>query len=91
MYGTNQGCSYIDDINWIGEDIRTIEINKDVLLNDCKDIGLGVNTGNTEYMESGHHRDMIANTHIRIGSNSYENKIFKYLGSLLKNENFIQE
>ena len=35
---------------------------------------------------------MIANAHIKIGSNSYEKvKTFKYLGSLLKNQNTIQE
>ena len=40
----------------------------------------------------GRHRDMIANTHIKIGSNSYEKKkTFKYLGSLLTNQNSTQE
>ena len=35
---------------------------------------------------------MIANAHIKIGSNSYEKvKAFKYLGSLLTNQNSIQE
>jgi hypothetical protein len=35
---------------------------------------------------------MIANEHIRIGSNSYEKvKSFKYLGSLVTNQNSIQE
>ena len=29
-----------DDVNLIGDDIRTIERNADVLLNACKDIGL---------------------------------------------------
>ena len=43
-------------------------------------------------MEIGRHRGMIANAHIRIGSNSYEKvKSFKYLGSLLTNQNSIQE
>ena len=38
------------------------------------------------------HRGMITNAHIKIGSNSYEKvKTFKYLGSLLTNENYIQE
>ena len=42
-------------------------------------------------MEIGHHRGMIANAHIKIGSNSYEKvKTFQYLGSLLKNRNSIQ-
>ena len=43
-------------------------------------------------MEIGRHRDMIANEHIRIGSNSYEKvKTFKYLGSLVRNKNSIQD
>ena len=41
-------------------------------LNACKDIGLAVNTGKIKYMEIGRHRGMIANEHIKIGSNSYE-------------------
>ena len=35
---------------------------------------------------------MIANAHIKIGSNSYEKvKTFKYLGSVLTNQNSTQE
>jgi len=58
-----------------------------VLLNACKDIGLGVNTGKTKYMEIGRHRDMIANEHIRLGSSNYYEKVktFQYLGSLVTN------
>ena len=33
----------MDDVNLIGDDIRTIEWNADVLLNACKDIGLAEN------------------------------------------------
>ena len=63
-----------------------------MLLTACKDIGLAVNIGKTKYMEIGRHRDMIANTHIKIGSNSYEKvKTFKYLGSLMKSQTSIQE
>ena len=58
-----------------------------MLLNVCKDIALAVNTGTTKYMEIGLHRGMIANEH-----NSYEKvKSFKYLFSLLNNQNYIQE
>ena len=35
----------MDDVNLIGDDIRTIERNADVLLNVCRDIGLAVNIG----------------------------------------------
>ena len=68
---THQVLAYADDVNLIGDDIRTIERNADVLLNACKDIGLPVNTGKTKYMETGRYGGMIANEHIRIGSNSY--------------------
>ena len=44
--GTHQVLAYVDDI-------RTIERNADVLLNACKDIGLAVNTGKTNYMGIG--------------------------------------
>ena len=63
---------YADDVNLIGDDTRTIERNVDALLNACKDIGLGVNTSKTEYMEVGSARGMIANENIVVGNNSYE-------------------
>ena len=44
IYLRNEYPLYADDDNLI-DDIRTIEINADVLLNACKDIGLAVNTG----------------------------------------------
>ena len=63
-----------------------------MLLNACKDIGLAVNIGKTKYMEIGRHRGLIANAHIKIGSNSYEQvETFNYLGSLLTSQNSIQE
>ena len=83
MNGTHRVLTYADDVHLIGRDIKTIEGNTDVLLNACKDMGLAVNIGKTKYMEIGRLRGMIANTHIKIGSNSYEKvKTFKYLGSL---------
>ena len=89
MNGTHQVLAYADDANLIGDDMRTIEIKADVLSNARKDIGLTVNTGKTKYMEIGRHRGMIANAHISI---SYEKvKTFKNLGSLLTNQNSIQE
>ena len=64
-----------------------------MLLNACKDVGLAVTTGETKYMEIGHHQGMHANKHNRIGSsNSFEKvKTFKYLGSLVTNQNSIQK
>ena len=47
MNSTHQVLAYADDINLIGDEIRTIERNADVLLNACKDIGLAVNVRQT--------------------------------------------
>ena len=58
--------SDIKFIKFIGDDIRTIKRNTDILPNACTDIGLTVNTGKTKYMEKGRHRGMIANEHIKI-------------------------
>ena len=64
----------------------------EVLLKSFNGIGLAVNTGKTKYMEIGRHQGMIADEHIRIGSNSYEKVItFKYLGCLVTNQNSIQD
>ena len=67
MNGTHQVLAYADDANLIGEDIKTIEINADVLLNACKDIDLAVNVRKTKYMEVGRHRGMMAYQHITVG------------------------
>jgi hypothetical protein len=53
---------------------------------------LGVNTGKTKYMEIGRRPGVMVNDQTAVGRNSYEKvKSFKYLGSLLTNENSIHE
>ena len=39
MNDTHQVLAYADDVNLIGDNIRTIERIADVLLNACKDVG----------------------------------------------------
>jgi len=80
----HQVLVYADDVNSIGDDIRTIERNAYLLLNACKDIGLAVNTGKTKYIEIGCLQGMIAHYHIKV-------RTFKYLGSLVTNKNSIQD
>ena len=90
MNGTHQVLVNAGDANLIDDDIGTIERNTYVLLNAFKDVGLLVNTGKTKYMKIGRQRGMIANEHIRMGTNSYEKvKTFKYLGSLVTNQNSV--
>jgi Reverse transcriptase (RNA-dependent DNA polymerase). len=51
MDSTHQVLAYADDVNLLGNYIRTIEKKADVLLSFCKDIGLAVNTGKIKKME----------------------------------------
>ena len=51
MNRTHQVLAYADNVNLIDDDIRTIEINVEVLLNAFKDVGLAVNTGKPKNME----------------------------------------
>ena len=44
------GIGLCENVNLIGDDIRTIEINADVSLNACKDVDLAVSIGKTKYM-----------------------------------------
>ena len=43
-----------------------------MILNACKHIALAINTEKSRYMKIGRNRGMIANAHIKIGSNSCE-------------------
>ena len=80
------------NVNVLCDDIGTIERNAEVSLKACKDIGLAVNTGKAKYIKVWHHRGMMANEHIAISGNSnVKVKSFKYVGSLLTNQNSIHE
>ena len=65
MKGTHQILAYTDDVNLIGDYIRTIERNADILLITCRDIAVAVNTGKTKYMDVGHHQGMMSVYHGR--------------------------
>ena len=81
MNSIHQVLANVDDVNVIGDDVRTIERNAGVLIHACKDIGL-----KTKYIEMGSHWGMIANEYIKI-----KVKTFKYVGSLVTNRNSIQD
>ena len=72
-----------------GGPIRTVRVDMLIYCNESK---LYVQMYKLFLLGEGRHRGMKANAHIEIGSNSYEKvETFKYLASLLTNENYIQE
>ena len=52
MNGTHQVLAYADDVNLIGDEIRALQRNTDLLLNACNDIGFAVIAYKTEYIEN---------------------------------------
>jgi hypothetical protein len=44
------------DVNVLGDNIDTIQKNTDTLIDDSKEVGLEVNTENTECMLMSHHQ-----------------------------------
>ena len=84
MNHAHQVLACMDDVNLIGNDIRATERNA------CKDFGLVVNVEKTKYMEVRSHQGMMTSDHITECRKSCKKvKTFKYLGSLLTNQNSI--
>jgi hypothetical protein len=78
-------------VNLLGDNIDIINKNTETLT-DAKEVVLQVNLEKTKYMLVS--RDQIAgqNWDIKIGNRSFENvSEFKYLGTKVTNQNFIQE
>jgi hypothetical protein len=49
LNGTHQLLAYADDVNMLGENIDTIQKNKEALLDAGKEVGLEVNSEKTKY------------------------------------------
>jgi hypothetical protein len=89
LNGTHQLLAYADDANLLGDNI---EKNTEPLIDASKEAGLEINVEKTKYMlisrnqNAGQYRD------IEIANISFENvSQFKYLGTTVTNQNFIQE
>jgi hypothetical protein len=54
LSGTHQLLAYTDDVNILGENIDTIQKNKEFILDASKKFGLEVNSEKTKYMLMSH-------------------------------------
>jgi hypothetical protein len=83
---------YANDVNILGECIRTTRKNTEALVIAGKEIRLEVNSEKTKYMVMSRDQNVGQNGNTQIGNKSSETvEQFKYLGTTLMNQNSIHE
>jgi hypothetical protein len=84
--------AYADDVNLLGDNRDTINKNTETLTDSSTEVGLEVNVQKTKYMLVSQDQKAGQIQEIKIGNRSFENvSQFKYLGTKVTNQNFIQE
>ena len=90
--GTHQLLTYADDVNILGESIRTLKENAEALVAVTREIGLEVSADKTKYMVMSRDQNAGRNHKVRIDDSTFERvEEFKYLGTTLTNQNSILE
>jgi hypothetical protein len=76
--------AYADDVNLLGDDVKTVKGNAQTLIDASKEVGLEVNVEKTKYM--------LVSRDIKIGNKLFETALyFRYLRTTVTNHNLIQE
>jgi len=92
LNGTHQSLVYADDVNILGGSVHTIKKITEALVVGSKEIGLEKNADKTKYMVMSRDQDAGRNHSIEIDNSCFERvEEFKYLGTILTNQNSIQE
>jgi len=92
LNGTHQLLAYADDVNVLGGSIRAVNENAEALVVAAKEIGLEVNADKTKYMVMSRDQNAGRTHSMRTDNSSFERvDEFKYLGTILTNQNSIQE
>jgi len=92
LNGKHQLLVCADDINILGGSVHTIKEKAEVLVVTSKEIGLEVNADKTKYMIMSRDQNARKSHSRKIYNSSFERvEEFKYLGTILMNQNSIQE
>jgi hypothetical protein len=84
--------AYTDDVNILGGSVHAVKKNTEALVAATKKIGLEVNADKTKCMVMSRDQNAGRNHSIRNDNSSFERvEEFKYLGTTLTNQNYIQE
>jgi len=92
LNGTHQLLVYANDVNISGETIHTAKENAQALIVASKEIGLEVNGDKTKYMIMSRDQKAGQSHSVKTDNSSFERvEEFKYFGTILTNQNSIQE
>jgi len=90
--GTHQLLAYADDVNILGGSVDTVKKNAEALVAETKETGLEVNAHKSKYMTVSRDQNAGRIHSMKIENSSIEKvEEFKYLGTMLTNQNSIQE
>ena len=93
LNGTHQLLAYADDgVNKSGGSVHTTKKNAEALIMAGKEIGLEVNAYKSKYMVMSRDQNVGQSHSIKIDNSFFERvEEFKYLETIVKNQNNIQE
>jgi hypothetical protein len=92
LNGTRQLPVYVDYVNILGEGVDNVKKNTAALVVTSKETGLEVNADNSKYMVMSRGRNARRIRSLKIDNCCFEKvEEFKYLGTILTNQNSIQE
>jgi hypothetical protein len=92
LNGTHQLLVYANDVNILGGSVHTLEQNTEALVVASKEIGLEVNANKTKHLVVSRDQNAVRSHNIKTVNSSFERvEEFKYLGTTLTNQNYIQE
>jgi len=92
LNGIHQLLVYGDDVNILGESVLTIKKKAEAWVVASKETGIEVNADKTKYMVMSRDQNAGRSHNIKNDNSSFESvEEFKYLGTTLTNQNFIQE